>query len=74
VAAVPSGPNWTPPPTIPIKKSHTKYEIHVYTLKMEAVGSSEMLAYNPIYQTTRRNVTDDRNLKRRYVSRSTIFT
>jgi hypothetical protein len=41
--------------------SHTKYEIHVYTLKMETARSSEMLV--SIYQTARCNVPDDRNLK-----------
>jgi hypothetical protein len=27
VAAVPSGPNWTPTPTTPIKNIYTKYEV-----------------------------------------------
>jgi hypothetical protein len=40
VAAVPSGPNWTPPPTISIKKKHqnceknldeTQYHIHTHS-------------------------------------------
>jgi hypothetical protein len=33
VAVVPSGPNWTPPPTIPIKK------------KLEDTKSDTLLAY-----------------------------
>jgi hypothetical protein len=42
VAAVPSGLNWTPPPTIPIKKfkKHKKFKIFSceieYTLLLEA--------------------------------------
>jgi hypothetical protein len=35
VAAVPSGPNWTPPPTTPIKKnSHSDYTVISYVLEV----------------------------------------